>query len=294
MKCFKKYSVFVVCLVIVFFIKLLSEKPKIENIFATKELVYKTFDDNNLKIDVYEPKDSLETHPAIIYIHGGSWISGSKKKVLERYRNYAVETLLKTHFVIISVDYRLIRLGYHLEDCIEDCISAQNFCIENAGYLKIDTSKIGLWGSSAGAHLGLLSYVFSRDNKIKFIISDFAPCDISEMWAKVPKFFRKQFSTFFYRLDEKNVEKFDSLSFVYSPINYAEKIRKIPVLISHGTLDRIVAFSESQKLSDSLKENCQFFSYEGLGHGFKSADSLVIKLYAERMVDFIKKGYTKN
>jgi acetyl esterase/lipase len=264
-------------------------QKNVPNPFFPTELVYKTVENEKLKLDVYFPKDTLEKHKTLIYFHGGSWISGRKIKILERYRNYAVRTLLEDNTEIISVDYRLIRHGSSLEDCLTDCQDAIKFCLENAEYLKIDTSQLGLWGSSAGAHLALLSYVFSDDNKIKIIIDDFAPSDIFEMWSTVPDFFRKQISTHFYNLKEKNLKKFDSLSKVFSPVNYAEKLRKIPVLISHGTNDRIVKFSQSEKLKDSLKENCEFFQYNGLGHGFKTADSVMIKNYAERIKNFTEK-----
>ncbi|MBQ3656850.1 MAG: alpha/beta hydrolase [Bacteroidales bacterium] len=264
-------------------------KTEIKNPYFPTELVFKITDNKHLKLDVYYPKDRLTKHKTLLYFHGGSWISGGKIKVLERYRNFAVKTLLENNIEVISVDYRLIRHGNSLEDCLEDCISAINFCLENADYLRIDTANFGLWGSSAGAHLAFLSYIFSDNEKIKVIVDDFAPTDIYEMWSVVPEVFRKQISTVFYKLENKNVEKFDSLSKVFSPVNYSEKLKKIPVLISHGTADKIVDFSQSVSLQKKLGENCVFFSYEGLGHGFKKADSTEIKNYAERLINFLTK-----
>ena len=280
-----------VCLILVVCTAVLWLKMRCDavyNPYCPTELVYKTVNNQQLKLDVYYPADTLKKHKTLIYFHGGSWVSGGKIKVLERYRNYAVNTLLNNNIEIISVDYRLILHGNHLEDCISDCLSAMDFCIENADYLRIDTSKLGLWGSSAGAHLALMSYILKGDDKIKLIVDDFAPTDIFKMWSVVPEIFRKEISTIFYDLKEKDLKKFDSLSKVYSPINYREKLKNIPVLISHGTEDRIVNFSQSEVLRDSLKENCVFFAYENLGHGFKQADSTAIKKYTERMKNFLE------
>ncbi len=262
------------------------------NPYFPRELVYQTYENQNLKLDVYLPKDTLKKHPTVIYFHGGSWISGNKNKVLERYRDFAVKTLLDNNIEIISVDYRLIGFNNHLEDCISDCQKAVDFCIKNSEYLKIDTSKLALWGSSAGAHLALMTYILETENqKFKFIIDDFAPTDIFVMWTKAPDFFKKEISTFFYSLKEKDLRKFDSLSKVFSPVNYTEKLKKIPVLISHGNNDKIVNISQSEVLSDSLKSNAEFFVYENLGHGFKGMDSIRIKKYAERTLNFCKRNF---
>lgn len=284
---FKKTALFLAVFSLAVFIRM--RQTDVKNPYFPTELVFKTVNNTQLKLDVYRPKDTSTKHKTLLYFHGGSWISGGKIKVLERYRNFAVKTLLDNHIEIISADYRLIRHGNSLEDCLEDCISAIDFCLENSDYLMIDTSDFGLWGSSAGAHLAFLSYIFSENDKIKLIIDDFAPADIYEMWSVVPEVFRKEFSTVFYRLKDKNIEKFDSLSKVFSPVNYTEKLKKIPVLISHGTDDKIVDFSQSVLLKDSLRENCEFFSYENLGHGFKNADSSVIKNYAKRLINFLRK-----
>lgn len=284
---FKKTALFLGVFSLAVFFR--AQQTEIKNPYFPTELVYKTANNQRLKLDVYFPKDTLTKHKTLLYFHGGSWISGGKIKVLERYRNFAVKTLLDNHIEIISADYRLIRKGNSLEDCLEDCISATYFCLENADYLRIDTSDFGLWGSSAGAHLAFLSYIFSDNEKIKVIVDDFAPTDIYKMWSVVPEVFRKEFSTVFYRLKDKNIGKFDSLSKVFSPVNYTEKLKKIPVLISHGTDDKIVDFSQSVLLKDSLRDNCEFFSYENLGHGFKNADSSVIKNYAKRLINFLRK-----
>lgn len=262
------------------------------NPYFPRELAFQTLENQNLKLDVYFPNDTLKKHPTLIYFHGGSWVSGNKNKVLERYRDFAVKTLLDNNIEIISVDYRLIGLNNHLEDCISDCQKAVDFCIKNAEYLKIDTSKLALWGSSAGAHLALMTYILEPENqKFKFIIDDFAPTNISVMWSKAPDFFRKEISTYFYSLKEKDLEKFDSLSKFFSPVNYTEKLKKIPVLISHGNTDKIVNISQSAVLMDSLKTNAEFFVYENLGHGFKGMDSVRIKKYAERTLNFCKRNF---
>jgi len=268
-------------------------RKDIKNPFAPTELVYKTVDGKYLKLDVYFPKDTLTKHKTIIYFHGGSWISGTKLKVLERYRFYAVEQLLKQNIEIISVDYRLIRSNSHLNQCLEDCHDAVKFCLENADYLEVDTSRIGLWGSSAGAHLAMLVYgKRNSDNycnfkNIKFLIDDFGPTDIYTMWSISPDWFKKLIATDFYDINTSEISVFDSLSREFSPNKYCNELRKIPILISHGSNDKIVNFRQSESLHDSLAENSEYYLYDGQPHGFKTLDSAGIKLYAARLLEFV-------
>lgn len=270
-----------------------NHRYKIISNYAPQELVYKTIKDKHIKLDVYRPDDTLQRYKTILYFHGGSWLAGTKLKVLEHYRNYVVKSLLERDIQIISVDYTLITpWKYHLEDCIKDCQQAVEYCLDNAGYLRIDTSSVGLWGSSAGGHLAMINYAQCFNNKqIKFIIDDFGPADIHVMWKMVTKFFRRQVSSIFFDIKTRNVQKFDSLAREYSPIYYIDQLKTVPMLISHGSNDRIVKPSQSQQLHDSLPNSSEFYFYQGLRHGFKTMDSAEIKAYNERLQVFVATNF---
>lgn len=270
------------------------QRYAIASSFSPRELVYKTAGKQNVKLDIYFPDDTLEKHKAVIYLHGGSWISGNKHKVLQRYRNHAVKTLTENHIVVISADYRLINLsGNNITDCLQDSREAVRYVTQNADFLKVDTSQIGLWGSSAGAHLSMLLFG-KRDcdkdsiyKSIKFIIDDFGPTDINKMWQTTPGWFRKTISKTFYGIQVGSLQEFDSLSVAYSPISYAKQLSEIPVLIFQGSNDKIVNPTNSETLH-KLLPNSKCYIYSGLGHGFKGMDSTRIKEYSERILDFIE------
>ena len=257
------------------------------------ELVYKNAKGNNMRLDVYRPNNTAAIHKTIIYIHGGTWISGTKRKVQDQYRYYAIKTLLDNNIEIISIDYSLIgRQANTLENCIYDCCDAIKYCIENAHYLGIDTAQIGLWGSSAGAHLAMMSYLqLPNQEIIKFIIDDFGPSDISEIWSIVPDFVRRFMSTIFFHLPYRDLKKFDSLTKAFSPLYYSKSLSKVPILISHGEKDPIVNCKQSIWLHDSLPNTSELFIYPGLKHGFKTMDSTEIKLYTDRVMEFVEKNF---
>lgn len=255
------------------------------------ELVYKNAKGNNMRLDVYRPNDTAAIHKTIIYIHGGSWISGTKRKIQDFYRYNTIKTLLNNNIEIISIDYSLIgRQANTLENCIYDCCDAIKYCIENAAYLGIDTARVGLWGSSAGAHLAMMSYIqLPNQENIKFIIDDFGPTDISEMWSVVPDCLRRLVSSVFFRMRYRDLKRFDILTKAFSPLYYTQRLAHVPILISHGDKDPIVNPRQSIWLHDSLPKTSDLFIYPGLKHGFKTMDSTEIKLYTDRVMEFVRK-----
>ena len=112
-----------------------------------------------LKLDLYEPtNDTLAARPLIIWVHGGSFIGGSKtdpdvKKLSE---NFA-----KKGYVCASIDYRLGFFPFDSTNAVkavvravQDLKAAIRYFYKDAqttNQFKIDTNHIFIGGSSAGA-----------------------------------------------------------------------------------------------------------------------------------------------
>lgn len=137
---------------------------------------YHVFDKkDSLNLDFYRPKGFKEKLPLLLYVHGGGFSGGQRdhpntvafaNKIAER--GYAVA----------SISYRLImkKLGFSCDTKTEDKINAFDTAAEdvslavkhildNDSIYNIDTNKIIISGSSAGAETVLhLQYVL--DNTI--------------------------------------------------------------------------------------------------------------------------------
>lgn len=290
-----KYTLFII--LTVFLLKIIishiEDRPRFPENCLKKEFIFKAIDGDTLQLALYSPIDTLSARQTVIYFHGGTWISGNKDKVFQRYRSDACKMLLDNHINIVSADYRLINLsGNHLQDCLQDCHDAIRFCINNHKEMGIDTGRMALWGSSSGSHLAMLccgKHDSDRDSNfrhIKFIINDFGPTDICRMWQRTPEWFRRKASPYFYGANVQNISVFDSLSTAYSPISYTEELRKFPMLISQGMADRIVNSHQSSSLHDSLPES-QFLNFDNLGHGFSGMDDKQKALYLEKFKNYI-------
>lgn len=263
-----------------------------ENPLYPTELVYKNAKGKNMRLDVYRPDDTAAIHKTLIYIHGGTWISGTKRKVQDEYRYDAIKTMLANNIEVVSIDYSLIgRQANTLENCIIDSRDAVNYCIENAHYLGIDTARIGLWGSSAGAHLAMMCYIqLPNQDNIKCIIDDFGPTDLSVMWAIFPDWVRRLMSSFFYHMRFRDLKKFDFLNKAFSPLYYTKSLSKVPIIIFHGDKDPTVNCKQSIWLHDSLPNTSELIIFPGLKHGFKTMDSTEKKAYSDNVINFVNRN----
>jgi acetyl esterase/lipase len=96
----------------------------------------------------------------ILYIHGGSWVSGS----LAGYRAFLSRVSQATGAVVLSVAYRLA--PEHLFPAgLEDCVQAYQWMRENGPGGKASVAAAYLMGDSAGGNLALATLLKARDSK---------------------------------------------------------------------------------------------------------------------------------
>ena len=105
-----------------------------------------------LLLDLYEPSgDTADARAAVVVVHGGGFVGGSKtapKYVL------LAQDLARRGYVAVSINYRLTAgmvTPTVVRDASHDMKAAVRWLRANAGSLRIDPSRIGCVGSSAGA-----------------------------------------------------------------------------------------------------------------------------------------------
>lgn len=122
-------------------------------------------DTQSLQMDLYrvssDSSTQVEKQPCLLFVFGGGFKEGSRDAdIYNEYFNY----FANKGFTVVSIDYRLGMKGEKAPSlfnykpmensialAVEDLYSATNFLIKNAEELKIDTTKIIISGSSAGA-----------------------------------------------------------------------------------------------------------------------------------------------
>jgi acetyl esterase/lipase len=110
------------------------------------------FDTKNHRLDIYQPKKSPTPRPVVLFIHGGSWNSGSKDNVL--YRAIG-RRLAKQGFVGVVISYRLSPQALVPQQA-DDCARALAWTVAHIKEYGGDPARIVLMGHSAGGGLAAL------------------------------------------------------------------------------------------------------------------------------------------
>lgn len=122
---------------------------------------------NGESFDYYAPAPSKATsHPAVILIHGGGFVSGSKKDPdqVEQAR-----LLTGAGYAVFAIDYRLAYPA-----ALDDTREAVRSVRLNAGRWKVDEKRIALMGSEAGGYLANLA---GQSAGVRAVVSLSAPSD---------------------------------------------------------------------------------------------------------------------
>ncbi len=113
---------------------------------------YKTVGTCAINADIYQPTQRDNPTAAIVHIHGGALINGSR----QNFRLDHVARYVQAGYTVISIDYRLAPES-KLPEIIEDLQDAFAWVYEAApALLGIDPQRVGVVGHSAGGYLALM------------------------------------------------------------------------------------------------------------------------------------------
>ena len=111
-----------------------------------------------VSVRVYAPEALDREVPGLLHIHGGGFVIGD----LDTEHGSCIALCRNLGIVVVSVDYRLAPETPY-PGALEDCYAALQWIAANNVELKIDTSRLGIFGQSAGGGLSAATALLSRD-----------------------------------------------------------------------------------------------------------------------------------
>jgi acetyl esterase/lipase len=205
------------------------------------------------KADLYLPakRGKDVKSPAVVIIHGGGWTGGTKNAA----REFNIGTTLALNgYVGFSIDYILATKDKPTWPAnLHDCKNAVRWLRKNAGRLQIDPENIGVIGGSAGGHLAAMLALTGPadkldppgegDCRVKCAVDLYGPADLINLGGDLKNL----------DMIGKTLAEAPELYKAASPITYADK-NDPPILIIHGTADKIVDVKQSHDFAAALKK----------------------------------------
>jgi acetyl esterase/lipase len=110
-----------------------------------------------LRLDLYEPPGAPGSHPLVVFIHGGGWMSGHTRHsgAFEDWPG-VLASLAAKGYVVASVEYRLSGEA-PFPAAIQDTKAAIRWLRAHAAQYGIDRQRAIVWGGSAGGQLAALT-----------------------------------------------------------------------------------------------------------------------------------------
>ena len=218
--------------------------------------------DNVNQYDLYIPSglDKSENQYLILFIHGGSFNSGSKEDGESWCKYYATKG-----YITASVDYTLQNQGkdasiYLMNEEIENAVTAIKQKTEELGYHIAGMAPCGV---SAGGTLAMnLAYNGNSAIPVKFVCQLAAPTYFAPSeWSLLMKVDRLDSEEEFCKMmTGKELEDYDTEIQNISPACIVNE-DSVPSLIGYGLIDHCVPLSQKYYLMEAYDRDNVMYDY---------------------------------
>lgn len=218
--------------------------------------------DNVNQYDLYIPSglDKSENQYLILFIHGGSFNSGSKEDGESWCKYYATKG-----YITASVDYTLQNQGkdasiYLMNEEIENAVKAIKQKTEELGYHIAGMAPCGV---SAGGTLAMnLAYNGNSAIPVKFVFQLAAPTYFAPSeWSLLMKVDRLDSEEEFCKMmTGKELEDYDTEIQNISPACIVNE-DSVPSLIGYGLIDHCVPLSQKYYLMEAYDSDNVMYDY---------------------------------
>lgn len=259
---------------------------------------YARHDDQPRHLHVITPPQPDGTHldpasdpryPTIVFVQGSAW------RVQELGSNLAgLADFARRGYVIALVEYRPSDIAPFPAQ-VEDAVAAVAFLRAHAAPFNVDPERMAMWGDSSGGHTTLMAHV-RPDLGLRCCVDFYGPTDISRMNDEPSA------------LDHTAPDSPEGM--LIGGFDVAENPDKVaptvvmahipdaaerplpPLLVVHGSKDRLVPFAQSVLLVDKFTaagQDVRFVQLKGADHGghafWQPEVDLVDAFLAEHLAD---------
>lgn len=256
------------------------------------------------RLDIYLPKVEKPVYPVVISIYGSAWMANNAKGAD---LSTIGQSLLDAGFAVVVPNHRA-SWEAKFPAPMNDIKAAIRFVRANAENYQMDTSFVGITGSSSGGNMaamagcsrfvkqkslgnvtvdieGTVGTFNNFSSSVDAVVDWFGPTNMLKMDSCGGTDFihndpQSPASLYIGGPIQENKEK----TLLASPTTYVDK-NDPPFLIFHGDKDRVVPHCQSELLYETLRKAgvpCQFYLVPNGQHG----PGTQVDPYLKMMVDF--------
>ncbi len=250
--------------------------------YTIENIVYKNTIQGAQKLDIYLPHSQTSANtPVVVFIHGGSWMHGNKEEITKKeWIRLMLKNMLHAGYAVVSIDYRLVNdsITVVYPAPLADCKDAVKWVKANALLYHFDSNRIAVMGTSAGAHLALMTAyapdgiapgnqsLQSYDSRVKCVVDIYGPTDMSKILRSRLSPIAVSMASLAFKqkvLDMRSIllwsftgesgshpGKRTEKCLLYSPMTYVRDA--VPTIVFHGTKDTVVPFSHTAWLQQAM------------------------------------------
>ena len=263
-----------------------SAPPAVPNASLDANISYDSYPQT--KLDIYSPRSAgTGKRPAVIVIHGGGWVNGTKESKAPKH----VSPFIEQGFVVVNVEYRLAAVA-PAPAAVNDVLKAAWWVKDNAPRWNIDTKRIVVTGDSAGGHLALMvgmtpkSAKLGPTTKVAAVVNFYGITDVEDQLQGVNM---RNYAVTWLPEQEGRMD----LARKLSPLSYVRK--DVPAILTlHGNADETVPYDHGVLLTKALRDvkaDAEMISVPGGKHGFTPDE--MAKLWPQIFEFLRKRGILK-
>jgi acetyl esterase/lipase len=243
-----------------------------------------------LLLDLYMP--DAANPPLLVYLHGGAWENGNKSAM-------PLEPLVERGFAIASLDFSPASKA-KFPGQVHEIKAAIRYLRAEAKRHGYDASRIGILGSSSGAHLaavvgtgngnpeleGTLGDHSGESSDVHAIVSYFAATNLTTILAQSTPFGLNIREPALVRLLGAPPKEAEPLAKLASPVFQVDPSDP-PLLLLHGDQDPQMPINQSHELEGAYERTglpVDFIVVHGAAHG---GDAFYSPENVERVAKFL-------
>lgn len=248
-----------------------------------------------LLLDLYVPADGARSGAAIVYLHGGGWAVGTRRRFGRAFIARSptpLDLLAQAGFVVATADYRLSGEA-RFPAQLHDVKATIRWVRGNAAQLGVDPARLMLWGESAGGHLAVLAGLtgdmpelegevgdqVDRSSAVSGVVDWYGPLNLLSLSSQHRPDSDKRpddAGSWESALIGAPLQTDPQRARAASPISYVHAGAP-PIQIHHGNVDTHVPFAQSVEFVEALRSaggSVELIVVEGSDHFWIDAPDL--------------------